>query len=104
MKQILEVTFAFEIEAELSDGQVFDRSLSDLRVWGNIPALLTLTQKTTKCPSKILFQSVSISLPYQPPPDEFRCDHCRRTFSNDQKNINEEGDELCNGCEENRRS
>jgi len=97
MKQILEVTLVFEVEVEIADGVDPAREMADWRARiGSTP--LKLTHGGVEQPARILFQTETVSVPRGPRPDEFRCDCCRREFSNDEKDITDDGDELCGDC------
>jgi hypothetical protein len=97
MKQLLEVTLAFEVEVEIADDA---DPVSDAADWNARlgSTSLTLTHGGAERPTRVLFQTERVGVPRGPRPDEFRCDLCRREFSNDEKDITDDGDELCSDC------
>lgn len=99
MNQILEVACAFEVEVELPDDLDAAEALGDLGARLDTGSL-ALMHGTVERPTRVLFQSVAIRPPFKARPDEFRCDSCLREFSNDEKYVNDEGDELCSSCKE----
>jgi|HubBroStandDraft_6_1064221.scaffolds.fasta_scaffold870991_1 hypothetical protein len=97
MKQLLEVTLAFEVEVELPGELDASRAPADLRTRLDTRSL-TLMQGSEERPTRIVFQTETIRPPFRARPDEFRCDSCRGEFSNDDKCITSDGDELCGDC------
>jgi len=95
MKKILEVTMVSQVEVELPD----ELGAADLHLRPDTKQL-TLMHSTVELPFKVVFQTVAISPPLKPRPDEFRCDSCGRECSNDEKYINDDGDELCKDCKQ----
>jgi hypothetical protein len=97
MKQPLEVALTYEVEVELPDEFGSGEAVTHLRTrtdLGPFPLVLDTVER----PTKVHFQTVVIRPTVEPRPDEFRCDSCRREFSNDEKNVNDSGDELCDNC------
>lgn len=97
MNQILELTRTYEIEVELPDELDVAKAVADLRARLDTEPV-TLMHGTVERPTRVLFQSVAIRPPFKPRPDEFSCDSCLREFSNDEKYVDGEGDELCSNC------
>ena len=101
MKQLLEVTLAFQVEVEIADDAAPVKEAAGLSArLGSAP--LTLVHGGAERPSKILFQAEAIRVPHEPRPDEFKCDACQREFSNDDKCITDDGDEVCSDCRQGR--
>ena len=97
MKRTLEVVLAFEVEVDLRDGSDSLEDVRDLHTRLDTEPLV-LTHHGEERPTRIIFQTEVISPPFEPKPDEFRCDSCRREFSNDDKCIDEGGSEFCSSC------
>jgi hypothetical protein len=97
MKQLLEVTLAFEVEVDLPDEMDALEAARDLRARLDTKSL-TLMHGSVERPTRIVLQTEAIRPPFSPKPDEFRCDSCRREFSNDDKCIANDGDECCSAC------
>ncbi len=97
MKQNLEVTLAFEVEVDLPDVSDTLEAVRALHTRLDTEPLLLL-YRGEECPTKIIFQTKVISQQLEPRPDEFRCDSCRRELSNDDKYIDEDGNEFCSSC------
>jgi hypothetical protein len=97
MRQLLEVTLAFEVEVELPGELDASETTGKLRTRLDTKSL-TLMHGGEERPTRIVFQSETIRPPFRPKPDEFRCDSCRGEFSNDDKHITDDGDEFCGGC------
>jgi hypothetical protein len=97
MKRILEVTLAFEVEVDLPDGVGSAEAVRALRTRLDTGSLV-LMHGGAECPTKIIFHTEVVSPPFEPNPDEFRCDSCRRDISNDDKCIDEGGSEFCSSC------
>lgn len=98
MKQLLEVTLAFDVEVEMADDVDPAREAANWHARLGPPSL-ALMRGGAEQPARILFQTEAIRVPHAIRPDEFRCDSCRREFSNDEKSINDDGDELCSDCD-----
>jgi hypothetical protein len=97
MKQLLDVTLTFEVGVDLPDEMDLAHGVKDLRTQLHT-ASLSLTRGNMVCPAEIVFRSEAVSMPFTPKPDEFRCDSCRREFSNDEKCIDNDGGEFCGRC------
>jgi hypothetical protein len=99
MKQLLEVIIAFEVEVELPDEMGAAEAAAGLHARLHSDSL-SLTHGTVERQSRVLSQAAAIRPPFKRRPDEFRCDSCLREFSNDEKTISDDGDELCNSCKD----
>jgi hypothetical protein len=99
MKQLLEVAFVFEVEVELPDELEAAEAVASLHARLHTESF-SLMHGAVDRPARVLGRAAAVRPPFKHRPDEFRCDSCLREFSNDEKTINDGGDELCNNCKD----
>jgi len=97
MQRVLEVTLAFEVEVDMPDESDSSEAVRAMRTRLETKSPV-LMHHGEECPTKITFQTEVVSPPFEPKPDEFRCDSCRREFSTDDKYIDDDGNEFCSSC------